>query len=193
MNVACFGFSSFGGLWGGHRPMAPPKGENKAKKASRKAKRVKSTNSTRMNNEMEFVWMKWNKWNGIVNELSLVDWTGLQGANSPAASRKAKSINSFTQFVIELMIVAAEGALFPSCSIKFDWFIDCGPSGWAGQQSIWIQSTFLSFLFSGLWPEALSAEELHSAAITFSSISSSLVDLFNGREESQWNGVKEES
>ena len=42
-------------------------------------------------------------------------------------------------------------ALFPSCSIKFDWFIDCGPSGWAGQQSIWIQSTFLSFLFSGLW------------------------------------------
>ena len=58
--------------------------------------------------------------NEASRELVVLNGMGHQAADGSAASRKAKSINSFTQFVIELMIVAAEGALFPSCSIKFD-------------------------------------------------------------------------
>ena len=118
---ACFGFSSFGGLWGGHRPMAPPKGENKAKKASRKAKRVNwMEQSERQIN-------KWNQWNWWNVWLPLPSLCGMKGTGHQAAPLRGKPKQNQTFLFSareEKLIVAAEEAAF---SFFFTWVMGRRP------------------------------------------------------------------
>ena len=84
--------------------------------------------------------------------------------NRRAASqrkRESNSINSRGAVSVELIGVAlflrSDCFFFSSCSIKFNWFIDCGPS--AERPAInWIQLTFLLFLYCWLWAGRPSAQ-----------------------------------